>query len=127
MTRIVRRELPASLKPVAAGADNRRMGTPGCRHYLVVTVAGEHRDRGATSQEIADAFATACTGVTEVRQIRVERNRVSGPGQADLIVCTTYDSAEDLVRVRGTVLRECIEKLRQQVADFEIRELSAMT
>jgi hypothetical protein len=102
------------------------MGAEGCRHYLVVTVGGEHRDRGATCQEIADGFATACTGVTEVRAVAIERNRVSGPGQADLIVCTTYDTAEDLVRIRGTVLRECIEKLRQQVADFEIRELSAM-
>ena len=55
----------------------------------------------------------------------MERNRVSGPGQADLIVRTAYDTAEDLVRVRGTVLRECIEKLRQQVADFEIRELAS--
>jgi hypothetical protein len=102
------------------------MGASGCRHYLVITVAGDHHDRGATAHEIADAFETACTGVTEVRVVTIERNRVSGPGQADLIVCTTYESAEDLVRVRGTVLRECIEKLRQQVADFEIRELSAM-
>ena len=102
------------------------MGALGCRHYLVITVAGEHRDRGAACQEIADGFETACTGVTEVRNVTIERNRVSGPGQADLIVCTTYDSAEGLVRVRGTVLRECIEKLRQQIADFEIRELSAM-
>ena len=102
------------------------MGALGCRHYLVVTVAGDHRDRKTACQEIADGFATACTGVSEVRELALERNRVSGPGQADLIVCTIYDSAEDLVRVRGTVLRECIEKLRQQVSDFEIRELSAM-
>lgn len=102
------------------------MGALGCRHYLVITVAGEHRDRGVACQEIADGFETACIGVTEVREITVERNRVSGPGQADLIVCTVYDTAEDLVRIRGTVLRECIEKLRQQISDFEIRELSAM-
>jgi hypothetical protein len=102
------------------------MGAEGCRHYLVITVGGDHRDRGAACQEIADGFATACTGVTEVRAVTIERNRVSGPGQADLIVCTSYDTAEDLVRIRGTVLRECIEKLRQQVSGFEIRELSAM-
>ncbi len=92
----------------------------------MITVVGENRHRGAVGGEIAEAFETACTGVTEVRDISVERNRVSGPGQADLIVCTAYDSAEALVRIRGTVLRECIEKLRQQTSDFEIRELSAM-
>ena len=31
------------------------------------------------------------------------------------------------MRIRGTVLRECIEKLREQIADFDIHELSAMT
>jgi hypothetical protein len=102
------------------------MGAAGCRHYLVITVVGENRDRNATCQEIAEGFETTCTGVTEVRAIAIERNRVSGPGQADLIVCTSYDSAEDLVRIRGTVLRESIEKQRQQVSGFEIRELSAM-
>jgi hypothetical protein len=102
------------------------MGAVGCRHYLVISVSGENRDHLTTCQEIADGFVTACTGVTEVRDIVVERNRVSGPGQADLIVCTTYDTAEDLVRVRGAVLRECTEKLRDQISDFEIRELSAM-
>jgi hypothetical protein len=102
------------------------MGSLGCRHYLVVTVGGENRDHLATCQEIADGLVTACTGVTEVRDLVVERNRVSGPGQADLILCTTYDTAEDLVRVRGTVLRECVEKLRDQISEFEVHELSAM-
>ncbi len=52
---------------------------------------------------------------------------MSGPGQVDLLVCTAYETAEDLVRVRGTALRECIENLREHIADFEIHELSAMT
>jgi hypothetical protein len=116
----------SSLKASGGAPETPSMGAVGCRHYLVITAAGDHRDRGAAGQEIADGFATACTGVTEVRELTIERNRVSGPGQADLIVCTAYDTAEDLVRIRGTVLRECIEKLRQQVSDFEIRELSAM-
>jgi hypothetical protein len=98
----------------------------GCRHYLVITLSGEHRSRQAVGAEIADGFTAACTGVDEVRDLSIERNRVSGPGQVDLVVRTAYDSAEELVRARGTVLRECIEKLRQQVSDFEIRELSAM-
>lgn len=98
----------------------------GCRHYLVLTISGEPPSRLTVGQEIADGFAAACTGIDEVTELRIERNRVSGPGQADLIVCTVYASAEDLVRVRGSVLRECIEKLREQVSDFEIRELSAM-
>ena len=102
------------------------MGGDGCRHYLVITVAGEHRSRISVCDRIADEFTTACADVPDVAELTVERNRVSGPGQADLIVCTHYLSAEDLVRVRGTVLRECIERLRDQVADFEIRELSAM-
>jgi hypothetical protein len=92
-----------------------------------VTVDGEQRNRQAIEQEIADWFRAACAGIPEVRELLIERNRVSGPGQVDLIVCTAYDTAEDLVRVRGTVLRECIEKLRDQVATFELRELSAMT
>jgi hypothetical protein len=87
---------------------------------------GDRRDRQAVEQEIADGFTKACADVEEVEELMIERNRVSGPGQADLIVATRYRTAEDLVRVRGTVLRECIEKLRGQVADFEIRELSAM-
>ena len=98
----------------------------GCRHYLVVTLEGEQPDRQSVEQEIADGFTSACAGIDEVEELMIERNRVSGPGQADLIVATRYRSAEDLVRVRGTVLRECIEKLRGQTADFEIRELSAM-
>jgi hypothetical protein len=31
------------------------------------------------------------------------------------------------VHVRSTVLRECVDKLRHEYSDFEIRELSAMT
>lgn len=102
------------------------MGGDGCRHYLVITVAGEHRNRLSVCDRIADELAAACADATEVDDLTVERNRVSGPGQADLILCTHYASAEDLVRIRGTVLRERIERLRDQVADFEIRELSAM-
>jgi hypothetical protein len=102
------------------------MGGSGCRHYLVVVISGEHRGRQAVGQEIAEGFTAACAGVPEVRDLLIQRNRVSGPGQVDLLICTAYDTAEDLVRVRGTVLRECIEKLRDQVADFEIHELSAM-
>jgi hypothetical protein len=92
----------------------------------VVTITGEHRSRRALGTEIADGFTAACSGAPEVRDLLIEWNRVSGPGQVDLLVCTAYDTAEDLVRVRGTVIRECIEKLREQIADFEIRELSAM-
>jgi hypothetical protein len=102
------------------------MGGSGCRHYLIVSISGEHRSRQAVGQEIADGFTTACAGLPEVRDLLIERNRVSGPGQVDLLVCTAYDNAEDLVRIRGTVVRECIEKLREQIADFEIHELSAM-
>jgi hypothetical protein len=102
------------------------MGGSLCRHYLVVAITGEHRSRQLVGQDIADGFTAACAGVPEVRDLMIERNRVSGPGQVDLLVCTAYDTAEDLVRVRGTVIRECIEKLREQIADFEIHELSAM-
>jgi hypothetical protein len=103
------------------------MGGSGCRHYLIVAISGEHRSRQAVGQEIADGFTAACAGVPEVRDLLIERNRVSGPGQVDLLVCTAFDTAEDLVRIRGTVIRECIEKLREQIADFDIHELSAMT
>jgi hypothetical protein len=102
------------------------MGGSACRHYLIVAISGEHRSRQAVGQEIEDGFVAACTDVPEVKDLLVERNRVSGPGQVDLLVCTAYDSAEDLVRVRGTVIRECIEHLREHIADFEIHELSAM-
>jgi hypothetical protein len=115
----------APLKSQRPGPDNPGMGA-GCRHYLVVTIEGEQRNRQAVGQEIADGFTAACAGVDEVEELLIERNRVSGPGQADLIVATRYGSAEDLVRIRGTVMRECIEKLRNEVAAFEIRELSAM-
>jgi hypothetical protein len=98
----------------------------GYRHYLVVTIDGEHRSRLASAQQIASGFTTACADADEVRSLTIERNRVSGPGQVDLIVCTAYDSAEDLVRTRGTILRDCIEQLRDRIVDFEIRELSAM-
>jgi hypothetical protein len=98
----------------------------GFRHYLVISISGEHRSRQTAGQEIADGFTAACAGVDEIRDLKIDRNRVSGPGQVDLIVCTAYDSAEELVRTRGSVVRECIEKLRLQVAAFEIHELSAM-
>jgi hypothetical protein len=97
------------------------------RHYLVATVGNERRDRRAACQTIADALATACRGVPEVESCTVERNRVSGPGQVDVIFVTTYADANALVLVRGTVLRECIEKLREEFPDLEVGELSAMS
>ena len=103
------------------------MPAPACRHYLIVTVDLERRDRLAICQGIADALQTACTGVPEVEWFAVERNRVAGPGQADVILFTAHRSAADLVHVRSTVLRECIDKLRQEYSDFELRELSAMS
>jgi hypothetical protein len=108
-------------------AEDRGMPAPACRHYLIVTVDLERRDRLAICQGIADALQTACTGVPEVEWFAVERNRVAGPGQADVILFTAHRSAADLVHVRSTVLRECIEKLRQEYSDFELRELSAMS
>jgi hypothetical protein len=103
------------------------MPAPACRHYLVVSVDGAGRDRLTTCQGIADALTTACTGVAEIEWFAVERNRVSGPGQADVILFTAHRNAAELVHVRSTVLRECIEKLHQEYSDFELRELSAMT
>jgi hypothetical protein len=103
------------------------MPAPACRHYLIVTVGLDRRDRLATCQGIADALETACTGVPEIEWFAVERNRVAGPGQADVILFTAHASAPDLVHVRSTVLRECIEKLSEAYEDFEIRELSAMS
>jgi hypothetical protein len=108
-------------------AENPGMPAPAARHYLIVAVDLDRRDRAAICQGIADAFRTACTGVDEVDWFAVERNRVAGPGQADVILFTAYRSAADLVHVRSTILRECIEKLRHEYSDFELRELSAMS
>jgi hypothetical protein len=98
----------------------------GFRHYLVVSVNGGGRDRQATGQAIADGLAAACAGVEELQSFAVERNRIAGPDQADVILVTSYADANALVRARGTLLHDCIEKLREQYPDFEMRELSAM-
>jgi hypothetical protein len=109
----------------AAAADTPGMGA-GFHHYLVVSVNGGGRDRLATGQAIADSLTAACRGVEELQSFSVERNRVAGPDQADVILVTRFADANALVKARGTLLHECIEKLRVAFPDFEMRELSAI-
>ena len=97
-----------------------------CRHYLVITVHAHGRDRYAVCERVAVALLDACLQVPQVVAARVERNRVSGPNQADLILCTEYATSNDLVHVRAGVLRERIAKLCDEVGGLEFRELNAV-
>ncbi len=97
-----------------------------CRHYLVITVRADGRDRYAVCDRVAVALLDACLQAPQIVAARVERNRISGPNQADLILCTEYATSNDLVHVRTSVLRERIAKLCDEVGGLEFRELNAV-
>lgn len=102
-------------------------GTTAFRQHLVICVRESRmgRRRADTVDRVAAAFDAALSGEPSVASLTVTRNRICGPRQADLMVTAEFGSLDDLVRVRSTLVRETVEKLRAQSVDIDVLELEA--
>lgn len=97
------------------------------RQHVVICVRENRmgRRRVDSVDRVAAAFETALAGESSVAALDVVRNRICGPRQADLMITIGFGSLDDLVRVRSTLVREVIDKLRAHTVELEVLEIES--